>query len=539
MNGLGTLLRLRLRRDRWQLVSWVGGIGLLILFSAAAIAKSYATEAQRRTVLHLAAGDPSLLAIRGAPQGTSPGAMLVFEIFGFGALLAALMSTFLAVRHSRAEEDSGRAELVASTNAGRVSPTVATVIEGLIANVLVAIVVALVLLATGLPATGSILFGAATGGSGIAFLGIGLLCAQIFSTSRGANGAAGALVGVAYLVRGIGDATGTRAADGIRVTSGPASWFSPIGWAQQTSPYAEDRAWPLLLPLAFAGVLLAVTFWLQSARDTGAGLVAARSGRTSASPALRGPISLAWRLQRASIISWGAGAILIALFAGGVGPTAIDVIKKDRSVSKVVDSLVPGGGGGLLEIFLVAMMGIVGLIVAGCALQTVMRLRQEEAFGTAEVVLSTPLARIRWFASYLVVSVLSSAGILALSGLVAGALFAKSSDSKLFGQTLAAAMAQLPAVLVYLTVLGLVFALLPRATVPVGWGMLALGTLLGEFGGLMKLPEWLRDISPSTHTPVIPLPNADWSGAWWMLGISVVAALLAAVILRRRDLALG
>jgi ABC-2 type transport system permease protein len=539
MNGLGTLLRLRLRRDRWQIVGWVGGLGLLLLFSAVAVGKEYATEAQRLAVLRLAVTDPSILAVRGAPQGTSAGAMLAFEILGFLALMAALMSTFLAVRNSRADEESGRAELVASTSAGRISPTVATIIEGLIANVLVAIVVTVALLLVGLPSTGSLLFGLGVGGTGVAFLGVGLLSAQLFSTSRGANGFAGALVGVAYLVRGVGDATGLRASDGFRITSGPASWASPIGWAQQMVPYAGDNPWPVLLDVALAAVLIVVTIALQSVRDTGAGLIAARNGRTGASPALRGPTSLAWRLQRSSIISWGIGALLIAFFAGSIGPTAVDSLKSNAAVSKVIASLVPGGTGALLPIFIAAMMGIVGLIVSGCVLQVVMRLRQEEALGTAEVVLATRVGRIRWFAGYLVVGVAAAVVILFLCGAFAGAMFAQAGGSELFGQTVAAAMVQLPAVIIYIALLGLVFATVPRATIPVGWVMLALGAFLGQFGGMMNLPQWVRDISPSSHTPVVPLPDADWSGAWWLLGLSVVALILAGLLLRRRDLAQG
>jgi ABC-2 type transport system permease protein len=190
-------------------------------------------------------------------------------------------------------------------------------------------------------------------------------------------------------------------------------------------------------------------------------------------------------------------------------------------------------------VFIAAMMGIVGLIVAGCVLQVVMRMRQEESLGTAETVLTTPVGRIRWFASFLVVGVIASIVILLVAGAVAGAIFAQNGESKLFGQTVLASLVQLPAVVLYLGALALVFAIVPRATIPVGWVMLGLGTFLGEFGALMKLPDWVRDISPSTHTPAVPLAGVDWSGAWWMLGIAIAAAVIGAVVLRRRDIALG
>ncbi|MCU1402279.1 MAG: hypothetical protein JWM70_603 [Microbacteriaceae bacterium] len=539
MNGIGTLLRMRLRLDRWQLFSWVVGIGLVMLLTVVAVGREYSTDTEREAVLRLALTNPALLALRGAPQNPSSGAFLAFQILAFMAMLAALMNTFLAVRHSRADEESGRAELISATSAGRVSPTIATAIEGTIANILVTVVVTLVLLGNGLDPAGSTLFGLGVGGTGLAFLGVGLLSSQVFSTSRGANGWAASLAGVAYLLRGIGDATGTQGADGLTTTSGWESWLSPLGWAQQMLPFAGDVSWPVFLDLALAVVLFLATLALQSVRDTGAGVVPARSGRATASGALGGQLGLAWRLQRSSIIGWGIGAVLIALFAGSLGPASIDAVKNNPAVTAVIASLVLGGTGAMLKIFVAAMMGIVGLIVAGCVLQVVMRLRQDEAAGTAELVMATRVSRIRWFASYLIVGVVAAAVILLLSGVMTGAMLAAAGDQSLFGETVAAAVVQLPAVLVYLAVLGLVFSLVPRATIAVGWALLAVGTFVGTFGGIMGLPTWVRSVAPSTHTPAIPLPNPDWSGVWWMLVVSVIAVALAFVAVRRRDLATG
>ncbi|MCU1442065.1 MAG: hypothetical protein JWQ59_215 [Cryobacterium sp.] len=540
MNTLVTLLRIRARRDRWQFVIWVGAFALLLAFTAAAMNATYGTQASREAVLRFAAGDPALLVVRGAPQGTSLGAMVAFEIMAFTGLLMGLMNTFLAVRHTRADEEYGRAELVAATSAGRELPTLATTLWGVILNVAVALVIFLALVVGGLEMRGSLVFASAMGATGITFLGVGLLTSQVFSTSRAANGSAAGLVGLAYILRGVGDATGTRADDGIIVTSGWASWLSPIGWAQQTSPYGLNQWWPMLLCIVAGAVLVAVTLALQSVRDSGAGLVAARAGRSTASPALRGPLGLAWRLQRASVIGWALGALALALLAGSLGPTSISTVTEDPQLSQAVRSLVPGGTGGLMEVFIAAMMGIVGLTVAGCVLQVVMRLRQEEAWGTAEAVLATRVGRMSWFSGFLVVGLIAAVLILLLCGLLTGTMLAAAGgDETLFGKSVAAAAAQLPAVLVYLTVLGLVFALAPRATVGVGWAMLAVGAFLGEFGGLLKLPEWARNISPFTHTPTVPLPNADWSGAWWMLAVAVAAAITAFVAVRRRDLATG
>lgn len=537
MSAIGALLRLRLRRDRVQLTVWVLAIALMTVFTAAAVAGEFGTLAERTDVVKLATATPALLAFRGNANGTSVGAFFTFDGLTYLAVLAGLMSAFLAVRHSRADEESGRAELIAATAAGRFAPTIATVIEGVIANVAVMVLVFLGLVASGFDAAGSATFGWALGATGIAFLGIGLLCAQVFSTSRAANGWAAAIVGLAYLVRGIADASGTVSADGLHTTSTGISWLSPIGWAQKSNPFTDNAWWAGLLGIALCAVLVVVTLVLQAVRDNGAGLIAARSGRAAASPILRGPLGLAWRLSRGSIIGWGIGALVLALTAGGLGGAVIKLLKSNAGVTSAIGSISPGGSGGVLQQFVAAMMAFIAVLVAGCVLQIVMRMRQDEAAGTTEVVLSTPVGRIRWFLSFWSIGVVAAVVILAVSGVVTGAVLAQNPgvDPSIFGQSVGAALAQLPAVLVYLSVLGLIFAVVPRFTIGVGWAMLALGAFLGQFGGLLKLPHWVRTISPAEHTPSVPLANADFSGFWWMTAVVIAVAVLGAVLVRRRD----
>jgi len=97
------------------------------------------------------------------------------------------------------------------------------------------------------------------------------------------------------------------------------------------------------------------------------------------------------------------------------------------------------------------------------------------------------------------------------------------------------ALAQLPAALIYLAVPALVFVLWPAGTTATSWALLALGVMLGIFGGMLGLDQSLRDLSPFTHTPVPHGDATDWSGAWWMLAIAAAAAALAIAGMRRRE----
>ena len=70
----------------------------------------------------------------------------------------------------------------------------------------------------------------------------------------------------------------------------------------------------------------------------------------------------------------------------------------------------------------------------------------------------------------------------------------------------------------------------------VGWGLLAVGLVLGQFGELLRLPAWLQDLSPFRHSAAMPVEPFDPAAALTMTGIALAGAGIAAYLLRRRDL---
>lgn len=526
----------RLRRDRWQLVSWVAAIGGFAWFAAAAVTQTYGNVASRTEILQVAIATPAILMLRGLPRGAEQGAFTFFLVFAFLAQLAGLMSTFLAVRHTRADEETGTAELVAATPAGRLLPNTATLLHGVTANILVALAVFGGFAAQGLDAQGALTAGAATGAVGLAFLGVGLLVAQFMGTSRGANGLSAALVVLAYVLRGIGDATGTPGADGTSMTEGAASWFSPIGWGQQTFAFSGNRAWPLLLLLGLVVGCLAATWFILRTRDSGASIWGARPGRATARPGFRGPVSLALRLQSGSIIGWGFGGFALGLLAGSLGKAIAAVDTPDTNITAVMRAMLQSQGTSLTQLMVSVLFSMAGVLAAACAVQAVIRLRQEEAAGTAELLLAAPVGRVRWLAGYLLLGAAAVVLVVGLTGVGAWATLAGSGDVSMPADALwETALAQLPAALIYLAVPALVFVLWPAVAIATSWALLALGVMLGIFGGMLGLDQSLRDLSPFTHTPVPHGDATDWSAAWWMLAVAAAAAALAVAVMRRRE----
>ncbi|WP_286398468.1 ABC transporter permease [Pseudarthrobacter defluvii] len=536
MGILLVLWRQRLRRDRWQLLSWAVAIGAFALFAAAAVTQTYGNVASRTEIMQVAIATPAILMLRGLPRGADQGAFTFFLIYAFLALLAGLMSTFLAVRHTRADEETGTAELVAATPAGRLLPDTATLLHGVTANILVALTVFAGFASQGLDLQGSLTAGAATGAVGLAFLGVGLLVAQFMGTSRGANGVSAALVVLAYVLRGIGDATGTPGASGTTMTEGPASWFSPIGWGQQTYAYSGNRTWPLLLPAGLGAACLIAAWLILRSRDSGASVWGTRPGRVAARPGLRSPVALALRLQSGSIFGWALSGLALGLLAGSLGKAIAAVDTPDTNITATLRAMLQSQGTSLTQLMVSVLFSMGGVLAAACALQAVIRLRQEEAAGTAELLLSAPVGRVRWLAGYLLLGAAAVVLVVGLAGVGAWATLAGSGDTSMPADALwQTALAQLPAALIYLSVPALVFVLWPAATTAASWALLALGVVLGILGGMLGIDQSLRDLSPFAHTPVPHGDATDWSGAWWMLAVAAAAAMLAVAVMRRRE----
>ncbi|MBC9935228.1 MULTISPECIES: ABC transporter permease [unclassified Leucobacter] len=555
---LRTLVAQRFRRDRTQALAWLAGFALLAYVGNAAVAGTFGTAAQRTEVLHLIQTTPAILILRGTPQGPAADAFQFFLLFAFLAVLIGLMMTFLAVRHTRADEEFGRTELISATPAARYAPLVATLVEGVSLSLAIGAVSALGYFWGGAGATGSVLAGCALAVVGLVFLGVGLGASQLMRTSRGANGLAAAVVTLAYVLRGIGDANGTVQADGVSMTPAWPSWLSPIGWGQAVNPFTPaaaggERVWPLGLGLLLAVALGAVALALQGRRDLGSSLLPERAGRPAARSSLRGPLSLGWRLQRTATLGWVIAGGLFGLLVGALGQTLLELVRVgsgpadefSNTLSSTLRSFAgPQAQGSFIDLFTSSMFSLIGLLAAVAAVQAMVRARQDESSGTGELVLATPVTRVRWFLSFLVLGGVTA--VLVLGAAVLGALLGLS-QSPGFGDRAAiaavASLAQLPAVLVLLAAAALVFAVRPRATIWLSWVLLILAIAIGQFGGLLGLPDWVRSVSPFSHTPIVvavsPSGPVDWGPAWAMAATAVAAAVVAAWLVRRRDLALS
>ena len=524
--GTGALVRLALRRDRIMLPIWIVTFVGMAASSATATVDLYPTVASRVAAAASLNGSRSLVALYGRIYDpTSIGAIGLWKMGGLGAVFVAVFSILVVVRHTRAEEEAGRLELVGATVVGRRAPLTAALLVALGANLALAVLTALGLIAAGLPVDGSFAFGLAWAGVGIAFAAIASVTAQLTRSARAATGIASAILGLVYVLRAIGDTADL---------AGPRwlTWLSPIGWGQQFRPYAGNRWWVLLLTLGFTIVAAAGAYVLLARRDLGAGLVPDRPGPATAAPSLRSPLALAWRLQRGGLLAWSGAFLLLGLVFGNIASNFGEFASTPQS-REFITKL--GGEQGLVDAYIQLSLSVMGLAASAYGVHAAMRLRSEETALRAEPILATATGRISWAWSHVAVAILGATALIAVGGAGAGlAHGAQVGDLGRAGAILGGALAQVPAACVLTGIVVAAFGLAPRL-VAAGWVALVAFVLLGELGPLFGFDQWVMDLSPFTHVPKIP--GAAFT-ATPLLALAAVATLLIVLGLvgfRRRD----
>jgi len=520
------MTRLALRRDRIWWPAWIVLISLQVVATAGAYQSLYPTPQSRLSLGPTMGNNPSLRAMYGpAFDLTSAGGFTAWRIGGFAAAVIALMSLLAVIRHSRAEEEAGRLELLRSGVVGRHAPLTAALLVTIGANVTLAVIVVVGLIAQNVPVAGTVAMGLGFVGCGIVFAGVGAVTAQISENARPARGMAASVLGVAYLLRAVGDSSDTATW---------LSWLSPIGWAQQTRPFADERWWALGIPLVVGVGLIALAMSLEGRRDFGGGLRPSPLGPERAAARLSSAAGLAWRLQRGSLLAWTIG---IAIFAGAIGSVAngvLDIFKGNPQLEEMIRRI--GGAQSLIDAFFAAVLPLMAIVGTIHSVQAMLRLRSEETETRVEQVLGTAVTRTQIMGSHLVHAVASPPILMTAVGLSAGGAYAASvhDASKVWG-VLGGALVLVPAMWVLTGVTMALIGMAPQRSA-LAWGALAGCGFLGQLGPILQLPDKVLRISPFANVPQFPGADLEIMPLA-ILGLIAIALTAAGIRgFQRRDI---
>jgi ABC-2 type transport system permease protein len=489
--GTGALVRFALRRDRIRIGVWLVSIALLVLVTAASTVALYPTQESLDVAAAVATDNPAALAFNGPPVALNTvGGQVTFQLTSFGLVVIGLMCLLMVVRLTRSEEEAGRLEMIGSMAIGRNAPLAAAVVVVGAMAIAAGALTTVALLAQGLEAAGSIALGASFTSLGLIFVGVAGVTAQITENPRVASGIAGGVLGLAFVIRAIGD-----------VGDGTASWFSPIGLVQKARPFGGEVWWPLLLALLVAAALIGGAAWLATHRDFGAGLIAPRPGPPSAGRSFDRPLGLALRLQRPAVLWWALAVLIVGATYGSIANSIEEFVADNQAMA---DMLASAGGSSIVDSYLSTSLMILALVAACAALQCSLRVRSEETDGRADAILATPTSRSAWLQSYVVTAFVGSALVMVAGALGLGAAYGVViGDLGQAPRLMAASLLYVPAIWLIASVAIALFGLVPRAA-QAAWAGIALAFVIAMFGTLLDLPQWALDLSPFQHVPQAP-----------------------------------
>ncbi|MFF4314872.1 ABC transporter permease [Streptomyces sp. NPDC001507] len=515
--GTGTLLRFALRRDRVTTPVWIAVNALMVLSMPNTLRSLYGTDAERTDLVRQVQTNAAYRALIGPLHDTSLGGLTAWRVGVYAGLLAAVTGLLVVVRHTRDEEETGRAELVASGAVGRRASLTAALLAAAVANAVLTLLVTAGLAAQG--TAGALALGLGLGATGMVFATTAAIVAQFTESARLARGLTSAVLGAAFVLRAAGD---SASSDG----SSPWTWLSPLGWLENLRPFAAERWWVLLLFAAATLLQAAAAYALAGRRDLGMSFFPTRPG--PATGRLGSAAALAWRLQRGGVLGWSLGFFLAGVVYGGLTEGAAGLVGDNDGARKIFERM--GGKSGLTDAFLASMVGMLGLVAALYVVASVLRLSGEETSGRAEPLLAAPVGRLRWAAGHLTVAYAGAALIM----LLAAAGFAVGYGRQV-GPILGACLVQLPAVWVIGGVAVLLYGVAPRLS-PAAWGVAAATLLIGWVGPALNAPQLVLDLSPFGHLPKLPGGGMAWGPVVTLTGLAAVLTGVGLAGLRRRDM---
>ncbi|MGW8566679.1 ABC transporter permease [Isoptericola sp. NPDC055881] len=525
LTGTAPLLRTTLKHDGRHFAPWVAIATLLSASSVLVYPWVFPTEESRQGLSAAVGANPALGLIFGpAYDLTTADGFNAWRALALGGFLAALGAIFAVTRATRAQEDSGQAELLASGVLGRGSRLLTGTVLALIGSVALGVVSGLITVLCGGGWEASMLLGATFTATGWMFTGLAAITAQIGSDARTANSMAVGALGALFILRGF--AYSVEAPEWT-------SWVNPMSWMIETRPATGDHWWPLLLAVALTAVLLVVAFALQAGRDFGQGTIKPSPGPARGKD--RSTWRLAVRLNRGQIVTWIIAFALLGVVFGYFTTSITDILGSDSSVQQMFASGATSPDE-LLTSFVVTILSMIGIIAAIPGVQVMLKVRSEEMEDRVEPVMAGAIARPRYYGS----NVLLALGTSTLYVLVAGLLvawLASSADIGIdFGDTLLQAVATVPAVWTVVAVSVAVVGARPAVSIAAWIGVLASFalTLLGPTFGL---DDWVLGISPFWHVPNVTAASVDLTGLMWISLFTLGFLLLGFAGFRRRDLA--
>ncbi|MEI7593924.1 MAG: hypothetical protein WCK41_12015 [Actinomycetes bacterium] len=502
-----------------------------IAATASSYSTTFPTEESRQQVAQLASGDRGLAILFGPTTAIGTvGGYTVYKCFVFLAVIGSLWALLATTRLLRGEEDAGRWQLVL---AGAIRPSRATAVT--IAALGAAIGVIFVVTAFGVALVGrsrsigfgigeSLLCGMSLIVLPAVFVGVAAVTSQIGGTRRMATTIAMAVFVGSYVVRMIGDSSGTLQW---------MLWTTPFGWTELVQPLTMNDPWPIGIGFVVAIALAALATVGAKHRDVGDGLLATSDVKQLRRFGLQSSFRFSLRLELPVVVAWCGGAAAVAVVYGIISKMTVTSVP--ASLNNVLDRFAVQGtfANQFFGVAFLLVAAVVALIPAG----QLGAASAEETSGRLEHLLSRSTTRAGWFVGRLVICACAIVAAAVVSGV--GAWFGASTQGVpvSFGSLLGAGLNVVPTALVALGIGAVVFAFAPRSAATIVYVVVIWSVLLDLLSSLVTGAAWLDRVSLFAPMALAPAQSIHASTLLITGAIGIALCMFGTLLFARRDLA--
>ena len=190
----------------------------------------------------------------------------------------------------------------------------------------------------------------------------------------------------------------------------------------------------------------------------------------------------------------------------------------------------------LSQQFLTMLMAIMSLIGTIPAVMTITKLRSEENKNRTEHFYSRSVSRTSVLGVYSILALLVS---MAMQFFIAIGLWSGAEtvleDGLNLGETFISVFVYLPGMLIVISIATLLIGCLPKLSSFV-WLYVIYCFIIVYLGGILDLPQWMRNLSSFEHIPQIPVEDMNDSAIISLMVISIVLTVIGFISYKRRDI---
>jgi len=523
-HALGHLTARLVRRSS---LIWAGALGLMSFAIAAGYEGAYPDGSDRSAVVDLGA-NPGFRALIGAGhQLDTAGGFTAWRYGGPAVVIAAVWGYLTTTRLLRGEEEAGRTELVRAGAVTALDVAAFAAAATFAGSLLMALGSMFGMLIAGLALDGSILTSLSVVSGAWVFASLGVVCSQLLPTRRAAALTAGAMVVLAFLVRAIADAR--AGAQWLR-------WATPFGWSERVNAFdPSPTTTALAVPIGVSVLLTMVGLLLARRRDLGASVIADAVSRPPRARGLRSSPGLATRLAAPRLMGWAIPVVLLSFTMGSLAGDVGAFFESSTTFQDLmrnfgVDPSVP------VRAFLGFQFTALAVVVVCYGVSEMAAAREEEASDRLDNLLVRAVGRREWLAGRIAVAVAGTTALSLLLGVATWVGTLVGGGGIGFGDLLGGGLNLIPIGTFFIGAGVLAFAVLPRATAGLGYGLVAAAFLIQLVGSAIKAPQWMLNLSPFTHVAPVPAVGVGRVGAVVLLGLGTALSLVAVQRFRARDL---